>query len=486
MHDFHAIKANNPLTAIGFPGYCTGCTAYLAGEVERVRAAMRSSTRTRPGCESRAWLRKAAGLALSCLVGLAPEVSAPAWSQVRTEAKAGGSSGAWSAQARGPRATATAIRLDGDAQRTRIRLYVTRPIAASIFTLGDPYRVIVDIADLEFQLTSGAGSSGHGIVTAYRYGQFEAGRSRIVIDAAVPVLIEKAQFVPAGREAAHLTFDLVRITPEAFAGLASSASASRDESQLRSGRHDEVPEPAVPAGPKKRPVIVLDPGHGGIDPGTVAVGNLTEKAVVLAVALQVRAILQQSRRFEVLMTRAEDTFVSLDRRLAISQRNGADLFVSIHADAIAEKELAHAVRGATIYTMSERASDEAARRLAEKENAVDRLAGLDSVPASDEDQVRSILIDLVRRETSNHAAEFRNHLLDNLKGKIPLSKDPQRAAAFKVLKQTHAPSVLVELGYMSNSEDELHMNSVAWQKQVAGSIAAAVTQYFNKRTAEHP
>ena len=437
------------------------------------------------GCDGRAWQRLAAGLLLSCLLVLVLDVCAPAWSQVRTEAKAGGSSGAWSAEVRGARATATAIKLDGDGQRTRMRLYVTRPIAANIFTLGDPYRTVVDIADLEFQLPAGAGNSGHGIVTAYRYGQFEAGRSRIVIDAAVPILIEKAQFVPAGREPAHLAFELVRITPEAFAGMASAAAAAapREASQLRSGRHDGVPEPAVPAGPRQRPVIVLDPGHGGIDPGTVAASNLTEKTIVLAVALQVRAILQQSRRFDVVMTRTEDAFVSLDRRLAISQRNGADLFVSIHADAIAEKELAQAVRGATIYTLSERASDEAARRLAEKENAVDRLAGLESVPASDEDQVRSILIDLVRRETSNHAAEFRHHLLDNLKGKIPLSKDPQRSAAFKVLKQAETPAVLIELGYMSNADDLARLSKPEWQRQLAGAIASSVEAYFAQRVA---
>lgn len=435
------------------------------------------------------WLRSA-GRVTTCVLRYVAVLtlmlagSAPAWPQVRTEAAKASGSGGWSAEVRGQRtgAVATALKVDGDETRTRVRLYVTKPVAASIFTLGDPYRAIVDIPDLEFQLPAGAGSSGHGMVTAYRYGQFEAGRSRIVIDAAGPVLIEKAQLVPAGREPAHLSFDLVRIAPEAFARMA-AASAPREQSQLRSSRHDEVPEAPAPSGPKSRPVIVLDPGHGGIDPGTVAAGTLTEKSIVLAVALQVRTILQQSRRFDVVMTRADDVFVSLDRRLAVSQRNGADLFVSIHADAIAEKELAHAVRGATIYTVSEKASDEAARRLAEKENAVDRLAGLESVPASDEDQVRSILIDLVRRETSNHAAEFRHHLLDNLKGKIPLSKDPQRSAAFKVLKQAETPAVLIELGYMSNAEDLARLSKPEWQRQLASAIASSVEAYFAQKVA---
>ena len=131
--------------------------------------------------------------------------------------------------------------------------------------------------------------------------------------------------------------------------------------------------------------------------------------------------------------------------------------------------------------MSERASDEAARLLADKENAADLLAGLDAVPASDEAQVRTILFDLVRRETANHAAEFRQHLLGALRGKVPLAKDPQRAAAFKVLKQPETPAVLIELGYMSNAEDLARLSRPEWQRQMAIALAAAIEQHFAPR-----
>jgi N-acetylmuramoyl-L-alanine amidase len=233
-------------------------------------------------------------------------------------------------------------------------------------------------------------------------------------------------------------------------------------------------------------VIVIDPGHGGVDPGASGINNISEKKLVLAVAQRLQAVLAKSGAFDVRLTRTGDVFVSLDQRLKFSAEQGADLFVSLHADSIAETNLAEGIRGATVYTLSERASDEQARKMAEKENASDLIAGLQGVDRDGKDQVKSILIDLMKRETSNFSADFSNALVSRLKRSITMARDPQRSAAFKVLKQTHAPSVLVELGYMSNSKDEQEMATPAWQEKVSGSIAAAITAYFAKRTAGHP
>ncbi len=414
--------------------------------------------------------------------------------------------GAWSAQVKAKtdpaaKPRATAIRLTGDERRTQVRIEVTRQIVASLFTLDAPYRAIVDVADLEFRLPATEGARGKGLVSAFRYGQFQAGRSRVVIDLAWPARIENAAFAPlSGKEQGVLTFDLVRISTAEFAAIIGGTATPEADPKLRGARHDETPLPTLtapsiapgtppasvpPAGmAKSRPVVVIDPGHGGIDPGTVASPTLTEKSVTLAVALQLRNILLQARRYDVQLTRQADTFVSLDQRLRFSRQHAADLFVSIHADALAETGLAQAVRGATVYVLSDRASDDTARRLAEKENAADVLAGLAAMPASVEDQVRNILIDLVQRETANYSATFRGLLLANMRDRVPLAKDPQRSAAFKVLKQPETPSVLIELGYMSNAEDLARLSKSEGQRQVATAIATAVDAFFAKRDAK--
>jgi N-acetylmuramoyl-L-alanine amidase len=179
-------------------------------------------------------------------------------------------------------------------------------------------------------------------------------------------------------------------------------------------------------------------------------------------------------------------FISLDQRLKMSRKLAADLFISLHADAIAKESVAKKVRGATVYTLSERASDEEARLMAEKENASDLFAGLQAGELEEQGEVRSILIDLLKRETANFSADFSKTLVQRLRPTVSLSRRPRRSAAFKVLRQADTPSVLVELGYMSHSEDEKLLKSSQWQRRVAAAIGAAVDSYFAKRTAKAP
>lgn len=436
-------------------------------------------------------LTMAAGALLPALLGSAPRAQSAdpgaSGNHALARRSAGGAaatvpSAGWTTEVAGTSAVATGVRIEGDGERTRFRLELTRPVLANIFALAAPYRVIVDVPDLEFKLPAAAGRTGHGLINAFRYGLFAAGKSRLVIDAAGPVLIENAAFVPAAeRQPAHLVFDLVRTDAAQFAALSRPPPSLRRESDQRASRSDQEKQPPRPK--TTRPVIVIDPGHGGPDPGAVAGPDLAEKNVVLAVARHLKSILDAGRRYQVHLTRNEDIFVSLDDRVRLSRQHGADLFVSLHVDALAEREVAKSVRGATIYTLSERASDETARRLAEKENSSDLLAGLEAVPAAGEDQVRTILIDLIRRETANFSAHFRNVLADRLKGRIALSRDPQRSAAFVVLKQSETPSVLLELGYMSNADDQNRLRTPEWQRQVAAAVAGAIDAYFAERLA---
>lgn len=384
-------------------------------------------------------------------------------------------------------ASATGASLTGDKFRTTFQLSLSAGVTAEIYTLANPYRVIVDLPDVTFRLPDGTGQAGSGLVRAFRYGLFAERKARVVLDTEGPVRIERAGMTTAKvGDGIVFAFDMITTDPQSFGlGTGAEKAAAIAAPEAHPPAADTAPPP--PSGKRAgKAVIMIDPGHGGIDAGAVSAQNVLEKNIVLAVGKELGRQLAASGRYEVHMTRASDVFVSLDQRLGLSLAKRVDLFISLHADSLAEASVAHQIRGATIYTLSERASDEQARRMAEKENASDLVAGLTASEAPGDDEVKGILIDLMKRETANFSADFSNALIRKMKAATPLSRVPQRSAAFKVLKQTHAPSVLVELGYLSNPEDEKLLGSPAWHKKIAGSITAAVDSYFAKRTAGTP
>jgi len=379
----------------------------------------------------------------------------------------------WTVEVSPNKPAVTRAQLTTTADLTRLIFDLTERVTPKVTTVSNPDRVIVDLPEVEFRIDPASGQKGKGLVKAYRFGLFRSKQSRIVIDTNGPVHVKTARV--EGRKQPKLIIELTRIK----SGQPTAPTAQPAPADLRPTQFEDPP--TLVAASNARPVIVIDPGHGGLDPGAVGSTGLLEKDVVLSVARRLKTLLDQTGRYVVVLTRDRDIFVPLQQRVDISRRHKADLFISLHADAVPEESLAGLVRGASIYTLSEFASNEQARRLAEKENAVDLLAGLAPASLDTQDEVRNILIDLLRRETDTFSAEFSNLLTNELRKHMKLARDPQRSAAFLVLQQAESPSVLIELGYMSNEEDQKLLQSLEWQTNIARAIVAAVDAFFAKR-----
>ena len=237
---------------------------------------------------------------------------------------------------------------------------------------------------------------------------------------------------------------------------------------------------APPSPPDKRPVIVIDPGHGGVDNGTEAGGaDVMEKNLVLSFGLALRDRIEKSGKYRVVMTRTDDTFIALPDRVKVARSEAAALFISIHADALARGE--GDARGATIYTLSDKATDSDAERLADAENKSDAIAGVNL--ADEPTEVADILIDLVQRETKTFSNRFARMLMGEMKNTVRMHKHPLKSAGFRVLKAPDVPSVLVELGYVSNKGDLEHLVSEGWRSKAVGSMAQAIDGFLAKRLA---
>jgi len=432
-----------------------------------------------------------------------------------------------------PQVTGIELREQGGA--TVIAIDLSRRVDYRVFFLNEPMRAIIDLPPMTWNV-SGMTASPRGLVAGYRFGLFDPTTSRLVLDLSGPARVRQVRYdLLPGRAQQRLVVELDRTTPAAFdeqvqpwtqsvtkpaMAAAPPAAAkptpappppasrpepprgapSRGETAAVTPPHltpphveppavtpPQVPRvaavaPAPPtsrgaptkAGPKH--IVVLDAGHGGVDPGTIGIGGTFEKDITLAMTREIKRQLEATGRYKAVLTRDEDIFVRLRERVARARAAGAELFISIHADSIRNKE----TRGASIYTLSETASDDEAAGLAARENRSDIIAGVDL--SHENKEVMSILIDLAQRETMNRSATFASYLEDSLAHEIQLIPvKPHRYAGFAVLRAPDVPSVLIELGYLSNRSDEQMLTHPRQRAKVASGIVRAVDAYFRGR-----
>ncbi len=362
-----------------------------------------------------------------------------------------------------------AIAADLSSQGTQSKLVLTlsKAVEARAFVMERPDRVVVDLPEVNFQLDAEAGRKRDGVVQSFRYGLFAPGRSRIVIDLATPATVGRIETVTRPRDGAVLmTIPLQKVDREAFRRAAASADPAPAHARAASA------EPI-----DSRPLIVIDAGHGGTDPGAIASSGVFEKDIVFGFAQDLAGKLGAGGRYRVQMTRDRDVFVPLGDRVRIAREAKADLFISIHADSISS---APQVRGATIYTGSEKATDAESAKLAERENRADAAAGAEAAEAPPD--IADILQELTLRETRGFSSTFARSLMGQLAPVMEMSTKPHREARFVVLRSPDVPSVLVELGYLSSKRDLEMLQNPDWRAGVTGSMARAVDQFFATRT----
>jgi N-acetylmuramoyl-L-alanine amidase len=384
---------------------------------------------------------------------------------------------------------ATDIRIGSHADKTRFVIDISDDVKFKVFTLSNPDRVVIDLPAMGWRLPGDVarrndGPGKMGIISGFRYGHFQAGRSRVVLDLANPVKV-KAAFVlpPAEGKRYRLVLDL------AITSRTQYLASLRPPNEEPASKPDVAPPSfgILPPSRKpergaasdaakvvvRKPVIIIDPGHGGIDPGSTS-GRVFEKHITLAIAKIIQKHLNQLGRYKVRLTRKGDNFIRLRGRIAIARAHKADLFISLHADAIKNRR----VRGLSVYTLSEKASDKEAADLADKENKADLIAGMDLSTESKE--VTNILIDLAQRETMNESSRFAAGLVKHMRKVSKTLRNAHRFAGFAVLKAPDVPSILIEMGFLSNRADEKALLNPRYRNILARSIGNAVDDYFSR------
>lgn len=376
------------------------------------------------------------------------------------------------------------VRFGTDGERTRVVIDVLPSVEVNARTVASPPRLVIDLPAVEWGLADGAQSRPRGYAKSFRYGAVNESRSRLVVDLVAEVRIAHQEVLPAGFGGvphARIVIDLEpdRQNTEPRGNAPADNKVAALPPTLRPKAKPVQPvrqnQSRIISRQASLPVIAIDAGHGGIDPGAIAADGTFEKHITLAMAREVAELLTVSRRYRPFLVRKDDTFIKLRERIARARKANADIFISIHADSIEDSGF----RGASVYTLSENASDKEAANLAAKENKADIIGGAD---LSNADEVlASILIDLSQRATNNESIAFADFLVDEVGQVTKLVKNTRRFAGFAVLKSPDLPSVLVELGYLSNTNDAERLKKQSHRIELGQAILKALDRYFENR-----
>lgn len=372
------------------------------------------------------------------------------------------------------------FRLGDHGDSTRVVLDLSEEVAYNVRQLSDPARIAVDFPGLEWRLKTGLPKKGLGLVKGVR----TEGANTLILDLSRPAKPAKVFYLtPGGGNSWRFVMDLTPAkagedSPVSVKTAAAKPLPPAREKAIPGGRPpgrtaSAPPEPAPPVPAKAKPVIVIDPGHGGVDPGAVGASGVYEKNIALAMGRELKERLDATGRFKVVMTRDRDVFLKLRERVAKARAVDADLFISLHANTHPNPQMS----GLSVYTLSEKASDAEAEQLAESENKADLIAGIDL--SNEAPEVANILIDLAQRETMNLSANFAGKAVTDLGHEVKLLNNSHRFAGFAVLKAPDVPSVLVELGYLSNPKEEQLLKTEAFRAKLATALARAAETYFD-------
>jgi len=383
-------------------------------------------------------------------------------------------------------ATVVHAKVGVHAHSTRLVLSLNAPVQHTVFTLRNPNRLVIDIKGARWDVKKARLPDGSGLIERIRYSESSNGTVRIVGDLNEQAQVHKTfLLLPNGSEPYRLVIDM-----KAKAGSTNTVRAHATGQDIpiigQTGHlRPPVERPASPGKPvsaslrlpppSKRPhiwTVVLDPGHGGKDPGAIGRSGTFEKHITLAAAREVRRALKAMGSYKVLLTRNGDRYIRLRDRVAFARNADADVFVSIHADSQKNRN----TRGASVYTLSERASDAEAAALAAHENKADLISGLDL--STNPGAVTNILIDLAQRQTMNHSAELASLVVQELNGTVRMLANSHRFAGFAVLKGPDIPAVLIEMGFLSNRTDEALLRQTKHRRKVALALAHAIDRYF--------